>query len=83
MRGLLRAVGFLLFFGAGAATYVFEIMWFYRWWDTVGAIVGAVAAPVAVLFPFIYLVKEGFSVLYFGLWGIALAGVALVGVVDD
>ena len=74
-----------LFFLAGIPMYIFEIYWFSQWWDAVGVAVGVFVPPVAAVFPFIYLFKEGFdsgAVLYFGIWAIGLLGLILAAVID-
>jgi hypothetical protein len=68
------AVGRLLFWACGLAVIVFETIWFYRWWGLLGAIVSVFIPPLALVFPFVYLAREGFSALYFGLWGLGLVG---------
>jgi hypothetical protein len=77
MRTLVRGLGYILAVGAGLAMLIFEVVWFYRWWGLLGGLVGLLP-PIAVLFPFIYLVREGFNALYFGLWAASLVGVGLV-----
>ncbi len=62
----------------GLLMYVFEIYWFSKWWGGIGALVAIMVPPLSILFPFIYLAKEGFSILYFGLWAVALVA-AFVG----
>ena len=62
----------------GLLIYVFEIYWFSKWWGGIGALVAIMFPPLSVLFPFIYVAKEGFSILYFGLWAVALVA-AFVG----
>lgn len=71
-------LGYLLSFVAGGFLWAFEVIWFSRWWGGLGLVIGIVAAPVSAVFPFIYLGLEGFSALYFTVWGLALLGVAIV-----
>lgn len=76
----MKALGAILFVAAGIPLYIFEVVWFARWWDGLGLIIGVFLPPVAAFFPLVYLAKEGFSAFYFGLWAIGLLGVVLVGV---
>ena len=62
---------------SGFLMIVFEIYWFFRWWGLIGAIAGLVIFPLAVLFPFIYLFKEGFSLFYFAVWALGIIGMYL------
>lgn len=67
-----RGIGIAVFMICGIVMFVFEIIWFTRWWGGVGTLIGFFVPPVAAFFPFIYLFKEGFSLLYFGLWGLGI-----------
>jgi hypothetical protein len=49
-----------------------EIYWFFAWWGLIGAAIAVFIFPLAVAFPFIYWYLEGFPILYFLLWGLAL-----------
>lgn len=73
----MAALGYVLLTGSGLVMLIFELIWFYRWWDVLGVIIAIVVAPIAAVFPFIYLVKEGFSLLYFGVWAVGLVGAAM------
>jgi hypothetical protein len=73
----MRSVGNLLFWGSGAVMLLFELYWFTQWWGTGGLLLAVFAPPVAAIFPFIYLVMEGFSALYFGVWAAGLVGAFL------
>lgn len=53
---------------------LFEFYWFHQWWGGVGVVVAFVAPPVAAAFPVVYLFMEGWSWLYFGLWGVGMVG---------
>lgn len=64
----------LLFWIAGVIMVGFEIYWFHEWWGLPGVLGAIVVPPLAALFPFIYLVMEGFSPLYFGIWALGLLG---------
>lgn len=68
MKSTLRAIGII----SGFLMVAFEIYWFLRWWGLIGVIAGVMMFPLAVLFPFIYLFKEGFSFFYFGVWALGL-----------
>ena len=67
----------------GLVLFLFELYWFSEWWGMGGVIASVAIPPLAALFPFIYLVKEGFSLLYFGLWGVCLLGLMLVASSDE
>jgi len=67
-------IGMALFFASGAAMLVFELIWFHRWWKGLGVVIALFAPPIAALFPFVYLFKEGVSLLYFGVWAAGLVG---------
>lgn len=78
----MQGLGNAIFLVSGLAMYVFEVMWFARWWDSFGLLVGIIAPPIAAAFPFIYLAKEGFSLLYFSVWAAGIGG-ALLASADD
>lgn len=79
----LRRIGI----GLGIATavistltlFLFKLYWFGVWWGGVGVLGGIVFAPLAAIFPFIFLLKEGLSLVYFGIWIAGIAGGALAG----
>jgi len=73
MKYIWRIIGIV----CGFLTIAFETYWFFRWWGLVGAIAGFVIIPLAALFPFIYLFKEGFSLFYFGIWALGIIGMYL------
>ncbi len=83
IRNTLVFIGYGAFIVTGVAMFLFEIYWFNAWWGVFGLIVAVVVAPLAAMFPFIYLVKEGFSLFYFGLWGLGIAGGLLAGSLSD
>jgi len=70
----MKILGYLLFLAAGIVLLIFEVVWFYRWWGEIGVIIALFVPPLAALFPFIYLLKQGFSVFYFGVWAIGITG---------
>jgi hypothetical protein len=67
----------LILYGSGILMFIFEMVWFFRWWDVGGLMAAVFIPPLAIAFPFVFLVKEGFSLLYFGLWGAGLAAAAM------
>jgi len=73
MKNTWSAIGYI----CGFLMFIFEIYWFFRWWGLTGAIAGVMFFPLAVLFPFIYLFVEGFSLFYFGLWAVGLIAMYL------
>jgi len=73
MKNTWQIIGYI----CGFLMVIFEVYWFFLWWGLTGAIAGFVIFPLVVLFPFIYLFKEGFSLFYFGLWAVGLIGIYL------
>lgn len=78
----MRAIGVVFLLSSGAAMYLFEIYWFYQWWGGTGLLIAVMAAPVSAIFPFIYLLREGFSALYFGTWAVGILGIILLRLTD-
>jgi hypothetical protein len=72
----MRALGMVLFFGAGVVMFAFQVQFFYQWWGK-GAAAAFFVPPLAAIFPFIYLFKEGFSLLYFGVWAVGILGMII------
>ena len=79
MRHVLYIVGMALVLIPGLLLYIFEIQWMTRWWGTTGTLIGIFVPPVVIAFPFLYLVKVGFSLWYFGLWAVGIAGIGIAG----
>lgn len=73
MKNTWSVIGYI----SGFLMFICVIYWFFRWWGLGGAIAGVMFFPLAVLFPFIYLFIEGFSLFYFGLWAVSLIGMYL------
>jgi hypothetical protein len=73
-RGALSGLGFAVFALSGLAMFVLELFWFYTWWGIWGLIAAFAVPPLVGVFPFVLLFMEGFSPLYFGLWGLGFAG---------
>ena len=70
----MKYIGVTIFTLCQAVLFVFELIWFYRWWGIPGVILGFVVPPLVVAFPFIHLAKESLSQLYLGLWIGGLVG---------
>lgn len=77
MRTVLKAVGYVIFFGAGVWMWVYAMIWFNRWWGSGGLVIAIFVPPVGELFPFIYWFKESFPSSYFVIWGVGLLGILL------
>ena len=73
MKNSWQVIGYI----CGFLMFAFEIYWFFSWWGLTGAIAGVLLFPLAFIFPFIYLFKEGFSLFYFGVWGLGIIGMYL------
>lgn len=73
----MKSAGNNIWIISGIVMVLFEVFWFYQWWGFAGVIASLVLFPLAAIFPFIYLVKEGFSMLYFGVWGLGILGIIL------
>ena len=73
MKNVWKGIGII----SGFLMFAFEIYWFFLWYGLTGAIAGVVFFPLAILFPFIYLFKEGFSLFYFGVWALGIIGMYL------
>ncbi len=78
----MAGVGMVIFWVSGAIMFLFELYWFMQWWELGGVIAAVLIPPLAVVFPFVFLIKEGFSALYFGVWAAGLLGM-FVGTLDD
>lgn len=63
---------YVVLVGAAVIMYGLQVMWFTMWWGSAGALVGFYVPFLVVVFPFIYLLKEGFSFIYFGLLAIGI-----------
>jgi hypothetical protein len=77
-----KGLGSALFFIAGAVLFIFEIYWFNQWWGGTGVVIAVLVPPVAAFFPLHYFAREDFSVLYFGIWAAALAGMGVASLVE-
>lgn len=82
-RTAMGFVGWGVFALAGVLMFLFEIYWFNEWWGGAGVAVAVFVPPIAAFFPFIFLALEGFSLVYFGVWAVGLAGVGLTALADD
>lgn len=69
----MKSASTVVFYLAGFALWAFEMIWFYAWWGGAGVAVAFFIPPLAALFPFIFLFKEGVSVLYFSVWAVGIA----------
>lgn len=67
-------MGMAVFWMSGLVMLAFEVYWFGQWWGGFGVLIGLGVASIAALFPFIYLLMGRFSLLYFGIWGLGVAG---------
>lgn len=67
-------VGVVLFGLSALAMFGFQVYWFYYWWGKLGALVGLLLASLSAVFPFLYLYKEEFSLVYFAVWGAGILG---------
>jgi hypothetical protein len=74
----MRILGYILFLGAGAILYAFEVIWLHRWWGSVGLVVGIFVPPIGYVFPFICWAKLGFVPVYFVLLGLSVFGIVLI-----
>jgi hypothetical protein len=72
---LIIIAGAVLWGLSGLALVGFQIYWFYHWWGNLGVLAGFLLASLSVAFPFLYLFKEGFSLLYFGIWLAGMVGI--------
>jgi hypothetical protein len=82
MSTLRRAILYLV----GIPMWILAIYWFAEWWGTGGVLAAVFLAPLAAVFPFIYLLEEGFdsgAFLYLGLWAVGLVGLMFVGAIID
>ena len=74
IRKLLVVVGFSTFALTGIAMFLFQLYWFTSWWGVIGLLIAVGIAPGAAIFPFVFFLFEGFSLLYFGMWILGFAG---------
>ena len=72
-----RSATLLVWLGSGLLLYGFEVYWFIQWWGSVGGFIGLFVPPLAIVFPFIYLAKEGFSLFYFATWAVGLSALLI------
>jgi hypothetical protein len=76
----MKQVGYALFILSGLILFIAEVVWCYRWWGDAGVLIGIFGGPIiTVAFPFMLLLKQGFSAFYFGVWGIGLLGIFIAG----
>jgi hypothetical protein len=62
----------------------FEIYWCAHWWGSNGLAAGILGGPIiALVFPFLYWFKEGFSLFYFGLWFVGVFSFAFARVLKE
>ncbi|PIZ62215.1 hypothetical protein COY16_05025 [Candidatus Roizmanbacteria bacterium CG_4_10_14_0_2_um_filter_39_13] len=77
---IIKTIGIALFGLVGVYMYIVEIIAFAQWWGLTGIVVSFMIPPLAVIFPFIYWVKEGvFPLTYLTAWIIGLVGAVLAG----
>lgn len=69
----MKTMSSVVFYLSGIALWAFEMIWFFAWWGGVGVAVAFFIPPLAALFPFIFLVKEGVSLLYLSIWAVGVA----------
>ena len=65
------------------ANGVLWMYWFVKWWGLLGGVVAFFLLPLSPAFPFVYLYKEGFSGLIFGIWGLGIVSYAFNRIVDS
>ncbi len=65
-------LGYIVFYICGIIMWGLELYWFYQWWDIGGILIAIFIPPLAVIFPFIYLIKVGFASTYFIVWGLGV-----------
>ncbi len=80
----MKIIGISLFVISGVVMFIAELMYCLKWWGGAGLLIGIFGGPIiTVLFPFILLAKEGFSLFYFGTWAVGLVGAILTGLKGD
>uniref|UniRef100_A0A7C4AR32 Uncharacterized protein n=1 Tax=Desulfomonile tiedjei TaxID=2358 RepID=A0A7C4AR32_9BACT len=73
----MKILGYVIFGLSGLAMFGFQLYWFHRWWGDVGVLAGLFIPPLVAAFPLLYLLKEGFSIFYFGIWLAGIGGMVL------
>jgi len=68
----MKSASTVVFYLSGFALWAFEMIWFFEWWGGAGIAVAFFIPPLAALFPFIFLIKEGVSLLYFFIWAVGI-----------
>lgn len=77
-----KALGYLLFLGAGLILYALGAWFCYQWWGVGWCVAYLLVPPVCEVFPFLLLCKAGFSaitLLFFGIWAVGMAGLVVAG----
>jgi len=67
-----RSVTLMVWWVSGLLLYAFEVYWFIQWWGFFGGLIGFFVPPITIVFPFIYLAKEGFSFFFFTTWAVGI-----------
>jgi len=65
MRGLLRATGYIIYFGAGVVLWFSYLMFLQDWLGFIGVLIAIIVSPGLVIFPIIVWVKTGVFPLYY------------------
>lgn len=76
-------VGRLILGASAIVMFLIEEYWFMQWWEAAGVFAAVMIPPLLLVFPFIFLVKEGFSVIYFGVWAAGLLGLFTAAAFDE
>lgn len=78
MRKILRTVGMIMHYGAGAFMFLFWLSAMAKWLGCFGVFLALTLFPGLVIFPIIFWIVEGvFPVTYFAIWGLGIAGLII------
>lgn len=67
MRNASLRIGTVLLLVTGAALVGLQLLWFFRWWNLPGLLLGVLLSPLALFFPLLLVAREGFSLTLFTL----------------
>ena len=60
-----------------ATMYGFQLHWYFLWWGPLGVLLAFLVPPLCLIFPFVYLLKEGFSLFYFEVSLVGIVGMSI------
>ena len=78
---VLKVIGIILFYGAGAVLYIMSLFFYYNLWGFIGAAGAFILFPLAEIYPIVvWIVTKDFPGLLFLIFGISMFGLILYGI---